>query len=76
MRTHKTGFGCDLECHQFLSGALGQREKYKLASLNKRAMMALNHSPESHKMNSTYSITIVPTYDPRDGVSFDPRGII
>ena len=29
-----------------------------------------------HKMNSTFSITIVPTYDPRDGASFDPRGII
>ena len=40
--------------------------------------MALNRSPESvsHKMNSTFSITIVPTYDPRDGASFDPRGII
>ena len=29
-----------------------------------------------HKMNSTFSITVVPTYDPRDGASFDPRGII
>ena len=29
-----------------------------------------------HKMNSTFSITIVQTYDPRDGASFDPRGII
>ena len=28
------------------------------------------------KMNSTFSITIVPTYDPRDGASFDPWGII
>ena len=29
-----------------------------------------------HKMNSTFSITIVPTYDPPNGASFDPRGII
>ena len=25
---------------------------------------------------STFSITTVPTYDPPDGASFDPRGII
>ena len=49
-----------------------------LSTQNKRAMMALNRSPDQfpHKMNSTLSITIAPTYDPRDGASFDPRGII
>ena len=34
----------------------------------------LSHFP--HKMNSTFSFTIVPTCDPRAGASFDPRGII
>ena len=40
--------------------------------------MALDRSPESvsPQINSTFSITIVPTYDPRDGASLDPRGII
>ena len=39
--------------------------------------MALNRSPEfPHKMNSTFSVTIVSTYDSLDGASFDSRGII
>ena len=29
-----------------------------------------------HKMDSTFSITVVPTCDPPGGASFDPRGII
>ena len=41
-------------------------------------MMALDRSPESFspQMNSTFSITIVQTCDPRGGTSFDPRSFI
>ena len=40
--------------------------------LNKRAMMALDRSPESfpHNMNSTFFVTIVPTCDPLGGGQF------
>ena len=40
-------------------------------------MIALDRSPESLSLiNFTFFVPIVPTCDPRGGVSFDPRGII
>ena len=37
--------------------------------------MALDRSPESFspQMNSTFFVPFVPTCDPRDGASFDPK---
>ena len=39
-------------------------------------MMALDssHKSFSPQMNSTLFVTFVPTCDPRDGASFDPKG--
>ena len=38
--------------------------------------MALDRSPESFylQMNSTSLFPLVPTYDPRGGTNFDPKG--
>ena len=48
----------------------------KIKKKNKRAMMALNRSPESFSPTNEFYIFVplVPTCDHRSGASFDPKG--
>ena len=59
----------------FLHGMSNNRQS--LANqFNKRAMMALNHSPESFSPTNKFYIFVplVSNCDPQGGASFDPKG--
>ena len=53
-----------------------QRKPVPFDQCYKRAIMALDRSPESFspQMNSIFFVPFVPTCDPRGGASFDPKG--